>query len=127
MFPQPLNRPLRTIGLNKIDGDAEKDHDDDNSGVRLLSQYARNNAGKEQNDYQWIDEQNQEFLDESAAAHRSGIVGAELRQPFLRLLTGKSDEGLFRGLFVLLGFDENGTDPPLPRGSYIPDQDQFLL
>ena len=40
VFPQPLNRTLRTIGLNKIDGDAENNHYDDNSGIRLLTQYA---------------------------------------------------------------------------------------
>ena len=56
MFAEPFNGPLRTIGLNKIDGDAEQDHHNDNSSVDLLPQQARGNAGNEENDYQGIHE-----------------------------------------------------------------------
>ena len=78
MFLQPLNCPLRTIGLNEIDGDAEYDDDKDEFRFNSLAQKGGNYAGDQKNDDQRIQEQVQQFKYEGALASGRGIVEAKL-------------------------------------------------
>ena len=89
---EALGRAVRACGLHEVEHEAERDHDDDDRGVRALAERGGDRARGQEHDDEGVAEGGEGPADDRGAAGSGRLVGSHVGEAALGLARGQARE-----------------------------------